>query len=316
MNVTNSKETKRKEKCFIYDIDNVTFLEEYLKYLKTKELADSTVYHTERSIVVILNYFENNNIKLRQMTSDDIEKYIKSLNNFSPYTKKNYLKYLRQFLKFLYQKGYITENVYLFIPSIKVPSYNHIPNILEDEDIVKIFEVIDRNTKRGKLIYAVLILSVRYGLRLCDIKNLKFENIQWNKRQIKLIQTKTKVELTLPLLEDVADGLIDYIKNSREQTSENRIFVNSKGKKFITENFYDEFGTFIKKANIDLPEKHKKGIYLLRHSLASRLLKKHIPLSIISPILGHTSQMTSMNYIKIDINNLKKCCLEIKNDGK
>jgi len=37
-------------------------------------------------------------------------------------------------------------------------------------------------------------------LRSSDIVNLKFENLNWEKSEISLIQQKTKKALTLPLL--------------------------------------------------------------------------------------------------------------------
>lgn len=314
MNITKEKKINRKEKRFIYDSENIKISNEYLEYLKTKELAERTIYHSYRSIIVVLSYFEKNNLKIKSLSNEDIEKYIKSLKDLSVHTKKNILKHLRCFLRFLYQKGYIENNLAVFIPSISVPSYNHIPDIIEEKDIVKIFSVIDRNTKSGKFMYAILILATKYGLRIGDIKNLKFENIQWKTNKIKFIQSKTNNELELPLLKDVADGLIDYIKNCRNESKENYIFINKNEGKYKTSNFYKEFNILMEKANVVLSENQKKGINLLRHSFASRLLKKNIPLGIISPILGHTSQMTSMNYIKIDNNNLIKCCLEIQNE--
>ena len=55
----------------------------------------------------------------------------------------------------------------------------------------------------------------------------------------------------------------------------------------------------------------KKGIHNLRHSLATNLLDNDIPIHIISSVLGHTSTDTTSNtYLKIDLKNLKKVCLE------
>ena len=64
------------------------------------------------------------------------------------------------------------------------------------------------------------------------------------------------------------------------------------------------------KAGIHVEGK-KSGSHVLRHSLASRLLEHKIPLPIISEILGHTNTKTTMTYLRIDINELKKCALEV-----
>lgn len=66
----------------------------------------------------------------------------------------------------------------------------------------------------------------------------------------------------------------------------------------------------LQKSGISLKNK-KKGSHTLRHSLASRLLEHEIPLPVISEILGHTNTETTMTYLRIDINELKKCSLEV-----
>ena len=51
--------------------------------------------------------------------------------------------------------------------------------------------------------------------------------------------------------------------------------------------------------------------HALRHSLAGRLLKNRIPLPVISEILGHLSTETTMAYLRVDIEQLRNCALEV-----
>jgi len=55
----------------------------------------------------------------------------------------------------------------------------------------------------------------------------------------------------------------------------------------------------------------KQGLHSLRHSLASRLLEKDTPLNVISNILGHVNSDSTRNYLRIDINQLRICALEV-----
>lgn len=306
----------RSPKC-IYNEQNCYYniLLEYLKYLHDKNLVESTIYMAKRHCIYFLSYIESQKIKnIKNITSNDIENYISSINqNLSIQAKKTYLKNIRLLLRYFYYKKYTEKDLSLSIPVIKVPSYNIIPNTISIENLEKIFNAIDRNTVHGKEIYAIFLLALRYGLRPSDIKNLKFDNIHWKERKIKLIQSKTKVSLTLPLTDEVANVLIDYIKNSRVKSQEPYIFLTNKGKQYgIHNSFYGEYERILKKANIKLPKDQKKGIYSLRHTLASTLLKENIPLPIISSVLGHSSAMSTMNYLKIDLNQLKTCCLEME----
>ena len=61
--------------------------------------------------------------------------------------------------------------------------------------------------------YAVILLASRLGLRSSDIRMLEFKNIDWDLNEIRIMQHKTKRSLSLPLLSDVGDAIIDYIKN-------------------------------------------------------------------------------------------------------
>ncbi len=299
---------------YVYNKQNLFYktLVEYLEYLQKRNLAESTIYIAKRNCIYFLSYIENQNIKnIKNITSTDIENYVRNIRqDLNIYTKKTYLKDTRLLLKYLYYKKYTEEDLSLYLPVIKVPSYNIIPNTISPDNLKKIFNAINRNTKSGKKIYAIFLLALRYGLRPSDITNLKFKNIHWKGRKIQFVQSKTKVPLTLPLTDEVADALIDYIKHSRVKSQEQYIFLTIKGTKYnIHSHFYDEYTKILKKANIELFQ--KKGIYSLRHTLASSLLKENIPLPIISSVLGHSSTMSTMNYLKIDLNQLKTCCLEM-----
>ena len=71
----------------------------------------------------------------------------------------------------------------------------------------------------------MVLLAIRLGIRSIDIKNLTFSNINWKENTITFVQQKTKVETTLPLLEDVGQAIIDYIKNGRPKVKNKNIFV-------------------------------------------------------------------------------------------
>ena len=74
------------------------------------------------------------------------------------------------------------------------------------------------------------------------------------------------------------------------------------------------FNSFLKKyllrAGIQYDER-RHGPHALRHSLATSLLNQETPLPIISEVLGHASPQSTMCYLKIDVNALRKCALEV-----
>ena len=62
-------------------------------------------------------------------------------------------------------------------------------------------------------------------MRPGDIRQLNLDHIKWRRQQIMLEQSKTRKPLHLPLLQDVSDALIDYLRNGRPQTDFRNIFI-------------------------------------------------------------------------------------------
>ena len=63
------------------------------------------------------------------------------------------------------------------------------------------------------------------------------------------------------------------------------------------------------KSGISALNARHRGTHAFRHSLASNMLVKEIPLPIISEVLGHSSTEATKVYLKVDFKQLKKCAL-------
>ena len=66
----------------------------------------------------------------------------------------------------------------------------------------------------------------------------------------------------------------------------------------------------LKAAGVAIPPGKKHGPHALRHSLASALLEKKVPLPAISEALGHTRMGSTEIYLKIDLGQLRGCALD------
>jgi len=158
----------------------------------------------------------------------------------------------------------------------------------------------------------MVLLAAKLGLRSSDIIRLKFTELSWEKELIVLEQKKTKQRLELPLLPQVGEAIIDYLKHGRPQSELPYIFLCHKNP--CSEMNLSNFNSFLKKyllrAGIKFDERHH-GPHALRHSLATNLLQKKTALPVISEILGHSSSQSTMCYLKVDITSLRQCALEI-----
>lgn len=144
---------------------------------------------------------------------------------------------------------------------------------------------------------------------------MKYENIKWEKNCIELVQFKTKQPLTLPLFEDVGNAVIDYLRNGRPESPVPNIFIRHRVPySAFNENnrLHHMLNTYIYKAGIVVTPEKSHGMHTLRHSLATELLKKEVPLPVISEILGHQRVETTANYLRVDTEQLRNCTLSME----
>lgn len=216
----------------------------------------------------------------------------------------------------MYLNNFTSRDFTLAIPKIKINHNNKIPHtIWSSDEINKILNSIDTTTKIGKRDYAIFMLLTHLGLRFSDVKNIKFEDIDWQMNILNINQNKTGKIVTLPLLDNVGIAIIDYIKNGRPNVDSKYIFLNRNDESFSPQfSFYHIFKKYLTLANIDISNKKYIGTYSLRHSLATTLLQNRTPLSTISGILGHTDINNTAIYLKVDISSLKECCLKLEVD--
>lgn len=290
-------------------------LKKYLNTLENKSLSEDYIVRSCRELTIFFKYLWSKKvINITKVTNEEIYNFINTLEKYSQGTKYNIVSKIRNFFKFMYDYQYTKMDLSLSIPRMKINHNNKIPHtIWSAEEIHLILNAVDRNTNIGKRDYAILIIMAKLGIRFADIKNLKFENIDWVINTITFVQSKTNKYVTLPLLNDVGLALIDYIKNGRPNVNSKYIFLDKNNQNFSNKfRFYYTFQKYLKFANIDISNKKCTGSYSLRHSLATTLLQNRTQLSTISSILGHTDIDNTSIYLKVDIPSLRECCLDLE----
>ena len=144
-----------------------------------------------------------------------------------------------------------------------------------------------------------------------SLVNLKFENIDWEKSTISFFQKKTNKFLVLPLLPVVGEAIIDYLRNGRPQTDSKYIFVKHRPPFEQATSFYMVMKTVLENSGIKLKANSSRGLHILRHSLASELIRQGESYNTVSTILGHASIGSTNAYTHIDVDGLFKCALEL-----
>jgi site-specific recombinase XerD len=167
----------------------------------------------------------------REVTSSDgisiqhVEDYIKTLDGYAVTNISQFLYVFRNYFSFLFEYGYTDYDLTPMLPKVRAPRNATIPYVWSKEDLRKLLGAIDREDPKGKRDYAILLIAIRLGLRIGDIRALKQSSIDWCRKKINLTMTKTGQPIELPLLKDIGWAIIDYLRNGRPESSSECLFV-------------------------------------------------------------------------------------------
>ena len=293
--------------------DNLNILNNYLIYCKDNQSSDRTLEVIDLYLRIFILFIEKQNKKITDIDSILIKDYVIELEKQkSLFNKQRDLWLLRTFLRYLNLFNYLDTDYSHLVPTMKrIPK--SMPTIWSEDELNQFLNTAKKLSTKSDINnrdYVMYLIAIRLGLRLSDIKNLKFDDLDWIKKEINIVQVKTKVSLNLPLLDDVGWALIDYIKNSRPISDSRFIFLNHNDFSLPVKHTNLTIKEICEIGNIDISNKRKKGIHSFRFSLATQMLNKQIPLDIISSSLGHSTINSTNHYLSLDSKNLVKCCME------
>ena len=253
---------------------------------------------------------------VKELDTPLVIRYISMLDKTKSVSDRdNIIMSTRVFIRYLCEHEFLSDNRterWMTLMKIKYVYQKKIPSVYEQEEIESMIKAIDRGHPQGKRDYAMILLAAKYGLRISDIIGMRFCNLDWEHNRIIIIQSKTGKKVVLPLMEEVGNAIIEYLKYGRPNVELPYIFItaNAPYKELSSNGMGAAIADYFRVAGINLAGR-KHGPHSLRHSLACNLLKSNETLPVISEILGHTNTDTTMEYLRVDINHLRQCALDV-----
>lgn len=287
--------------------------EGFLSYLIQCGYSEGSVRTFRSRLFQFEGYLLSNKIStLDNLTSECLNKYTKTLGSFAPKTAVRKLRLLQQFLQFAYENGFVAEPLSPMIPKLRIPRNLQLPTVFTKEEVNTLLAAVDRSNPLGRRDYAIIILAAGLGLRVSDIIGLTFDEIDWSKKLLSIVQQKTGKLVELPLTDEIGWAIIDYLQNGRPESECDHVFVKHCAPyDALTPSMYRTVQKYLQKAGIKGPVGKPAGMHAFRHSLASAMLEQRIPLPVISGTLGHTDMHSTETYLSIDIHQLRSCALEV-----
>lgn len=246
--------------------------------------------------------------KVSDITEKDILTFVSS----HPTNKTNIVSALRVLFRFWKERHIADARFDDLFDTYKAHRRERIPSHFTSDEVVRIEQSVSRSSGSGKRDYAMLLLASRLGLRASDIAGLRFSEIDWDKNMIVLTMKKTGKEIELPLLADVGNAIIDYLRHGRHVSDSQYVFLSTRAPYIAATKAMvcRAINGIIVKSGVDTSGKHH-GPHSLRHSLASAMLREGAMMPVISETLGHRSTQTTLAYLKIDLQSLQECALPV-----
>lgn len=286
----------------------------FLSYRQIIGLSKDTIDSNRLYLHRFWEYLDAKDVKkFSNIDKRHILDFINSLAFYSKATIHCMLSSLRNFLKYLQDNHDTVIDFSYLVPKSSYKKEAHLPTTYEKDEVERLIQAVDRGSPKGKRDVTMILLAARLGLRASDICGLKFENIHWETNTILLIQQKTKEKITLPLLEEIGNAIIDYLKYGRPVSKLPYIFIHSNQPydRLAEPTLHSIVSFYLRRAGIRNVNEKKHGPHALRHSLAGFLLEKRTPLPVISEVLGHTNTESTKTYLRIDLESLRQCALEV-----
>jgi len=159
----------------------------------------------------------------------------------------------------------------------------------------------------------MLLMAATYGLRSIEIVTLTLDDINWRGKRVLVRQQKTRNILALPLTNEIAEALIDYLRNVRPALPLREVFLRERAPigRLKSSAVAEAFQREVRLAGLDIPY---HGAHCLRHSFAVHHLRQGTSMKAIGDILGHQCPSSTNTYLRLSIDDLRSVALDVPNE--
>lgn len=301
---------------------DILFTDFLLKWLRVaKSTVKLTTYASYEMMAtrIIIPYFETLNIKLKELTTEDIQEfYSAQLERVSANTVIHYHAVIHRALKYAVKIKTIQSN-----PAVNVErprKEKFIGSFYDKKEINTLFDII-----QGHPLEVAIKLAAFYGLRREEIIGLKWTAIDFENNTLTIQHTVTECNLdgkhievasdtaktdsslrTMPLVTNFREML--FAKKEKQEHYRklcgrsyckeylDYIFVNEMGERWKPRYLSDGFKRILEQNGLRRIRFHD-----LRHTCASLLLANNVPMKKIQEWLGHSDFSTTANiYAHLD----------------
>lgn len=305
-------EIRRRNWCHVqYELKGflTTEMEKYLNHLKELRRSPKTLGDYRRILSGFQKHLQNRGLsRIVEIDEAAITSFVAAY----PLNKTQVFHSVKTLFLYWVSEHIINPSWLDFFKNYKVKQKERVYSFYTTDEVRLVEQSVKRSNPVGKRNYAILLLASRLGLRAHDIANVKFSDIDWEKNLITIITQKTGRKVELPLLADVGNAIIEYLRYGRKRSDEEVVFLSCHPpfEKLCGSTIGCIISKIICRSGVEINGRHH-GSHCLRHSLATAMLADGSSIPVISEALGHRNSQTTMSYINVDIQSMRKCSLPV-----
>lgn len=281
-----------------------TYQSEFIKWMQRIGYAMTTITGYERQLQTFLEWLHTNHIKeLSEINQTNLEAYNQYLHKKKNRQKEGglsscYIQSHINVIRLLSRYLELTGEQKIFTGNLQVEQSPETQrNILTQSEIKQLYQATDEspNGLRDK---AILSLYYGCGLRYSEGIRIERKHIDYNKQLLYVVPGKNYRSRFIPMNERIIKDLQDYETYGKQyftKKDSTGFLLGNKGKAISSTTIGKRLKILLDKAGIE----KKICLHGLRHSIATHLLQKGMPLEQISKFLGHTSLDSTQIYTRI-----------------
>jgi site-specific recombinase XerD len=290
-------------------------IERYLQFLQSEENKSRlTLANYSQSLQLLVTLLPIKSVK--DFNKDSIREYKQALAEFRTRqnkelgvrTRNHHLTILRAFLRYLLQEEEL--DVY---PPDRIKRLKEEPRqvkVLHAEELQRLMQAPDIETRMGKRDRAILELFFSTGLRLAELRSLNKKDLNFQTREISIRGKRSKIrvvflsDLSVQTLREYLDSRTDHLSPLFIRNPERATNVMPPGEQFRLSRI--SIYNIVKKYALAAGIVTDPSPHTLRHSFATDLLRNGADLRSVQELLGHKDLSTTQIYTHVTNPQLKE----------
>ena len=289
------------------EVAYVAWLDAFLQFQRYERcLSPSTLHHYERCVSEFLQWIDQQEKPLEEVTLEDISRYCQSLTQrkLKRTSIALHVAKLRNFFRYAESKHWCRTGL-AALDAPRIYRLEGLPRGPAWNDVQRLLAACMGDTPSEIRDHAMLLVVAVYGVRSGEVRHLRLEDIDWEREILCIRRPKQRKSQHYPLVREVGAAILRYLREVRPKCTLREVFLTQvQPYRFLTA---AEFGTMVRN------RLHRLGLVLpcygphaLRHSCATHLLAEGVSLKEIADHLGHVSLAATQIYAKVDLTALRE----------